>query len=185
MTKPDPCLLIRLLAGERVFDRDTDRKILQAANEVSGRALFELFRRCDAGSPGWSREFAAGLMGLSTGDPAALIGFDDGRWQGLEEAGDERPEEDRRVTSVDCYLRLEFTNAEACYYQFHLFPRLDEPFLCGVSRKRAGESQYLRVELARPEDLQMFIQNLRRNPHLRHVHDSSEEEFRAAPSHAV
>lgn len=177
MSSPDPTELIRLLSGESVFDRDTDSKILQAANEVSGRAMFELFQRCDTSSPNWVQEFADGLMEISTGDPCALIGFDDGRWQGRESDG-----EDLQDTSQEYYLKLEFVDSDACFYQFHLFPAFEEPFLQEVSRKRAEEYQYIRIQIAHPEDLQVFIQNLRGNPHFVKVHDSTANEFQEAPS---
>ena len=183
MPAPDPTDLIRLLSGESVFDRDTDSKILQVANEVSGRAMFELFHRCDTSEPNWACEFADELMEISTGDPCSLIGFDDGRWQGLEGDEDEIPEEPQNP--VEHFLRLEFTDTEACFYQFHLFPSFNEPFIHEVARKRANESQFVRISLTHRDDLQVFIQNLRGNPHLVKVHDSSPDEFRRAPSHAM
>jgi len=184
MPTPDPSELFRLLSGEQVFGRDTDSKILQAANELSARAMFEMFTRCDTSRDGWAGELADGLMEIATGDPSALIGFDDGRWQGLEPDGEDLPEIDS-ATASDIYLRLEFTNEDASYYQFHLFPPLDEPFIQGAARKREGECQHLRVTLAHPDDLQVFIQHLRANPHLKEVHDSTAEVFNAAPSHAI
>ena len=184
MPTPDPSELIRLLSGEQVFGRDTDSKILQAANEVSARAMFEMFTRCDTSRTGWADEFADGLMEIATGDPSVLIGFDDGRWQGLESDEEALPEAES-ATASDFYLRLEFTDEDASYYQFHLFPPLDEPFIQGAARKREGTCQHLMVTLARPDDLQVFIQHLRSNPHLKEVHDSTAEVFNAAPSHAI
>jgi hypothetical protein len=181
MTAPDPTDLIRLLSGESVFDLDTDSKILQAANEVSGRAMFELFKRCDTSVPNWEQDFAGGLLEISTGDPGSLIGFDDGRWQGLESGGEYSPD-DTTDKSQEYYLKLEFADAEACFYQFHLFPTFEEPFFQEVSRKRADEYQYLRIRIAHPKDLQVFIRNLRRNPHFVKVHDSAAHEFDEAPS---
>lgn len=184
MPKPDPSELIRLLSGEQVFGLNTDSKILQAANEVSARAMFEMFTRCDTTREGWADEFADGLMEIATGDPSVLIGFDDGRWQGLESDGEDLAEADS-MTESDVYLRLEFTNDDACFYQFHLFPQLDEPFIQGAARKCEGACQHLMVTLAHPDDLQVFIQHLRSNPHLKKVHHSSAEIFNAAPSHGV
>jgi hypothetical protein len=184
MPTPDPSELLRLLIGEQVFGRDTDSKILQAANEVSARAMFELFRRCDTSRSGWAEAFGDGLMEITTGDPSVLIGFDDGRSQGLESDGANLPEDDS-ATASDFYLRLEFTDEDASYYQFHLFPPLDEPFIQGAARKREGACQHLMVTLAHPNDLQVFIQHLRSNPHLKEVHDSTAEVFNAAPSHAI
>jgi hypothetical protein len=184
MPSPDATDLIRLLSGESVFDRDTDSKILQAANEVSGRALFELFKRCDTSSPEWAREFAHGLMEIATGDPSVLIGFDDGRWQGLDSGGEEALE-DSPDTSVEYFLRLQFTGPEACYYQVDLFPTFLEPFIQEVTRKRTDDSQFLRIKLSHPDDLQVFIQNLRGNPHFVKVHDLTREEFDLAIGHAM
>ena len=184
MKHPDPTQLIHVLCGKEVFGRDVDSKILQGANEVSGRAMFELFRTCNTNSTAWASEFADDLMELSTGDPSALISLDDGRWQGLEEDW-ELPLAEDSPSATDYYLKLEFSDSDACYYQFPLFPSLDETFIAGGARKREDQFQHLMVTLAHPADLQVFIQNLRSNPHLKHVHDSSEEEFNQSPSHAV
>jgi hypothetical protein len=184
MPAPDPTKLIRLLCGEQVFDRDTDSKIHQAANEMSARVMFEIFRRCDTSREGWEGEFADGLMELTTGDPSVLIGFADGRSQGLESSGAEVQDEDS-TTASDFYLRLEFSDEHACHYQFHLFPTLGEPFIKRAARKREGECQHLMVTLARPDDLQVFIEHLRSNPHLKGVHDSTADVFNAAPSHGI
>ncbi len=70
-----------------MFGRDTDSKILQASNEMSGRMMFEMFARCDTSREGWAQEYADGLLELATGDPSVLIGFDDRRWQGAELLG--------------------------------------------------------------------------------------------------
>ncbi len=184
MPTPDPSELIRLLLGEQVFGRDTDSKIRQAANEVSARAMIEMFRRCDTSREGWADEFANGLMEITTGDPSVLIGFNNGRSQGRESTTGEVQDE-TSTAACDYYLQLEFTDELASYYQFHLFPPLDEPFIQGAARKREGERQHLRVTLAHPDDLQVFIQHLRSNPHLKEVHDSNAEAFNAAPSHSV
>jgi hypothetical protein len=82
MPTPDASELIRLLCGESVFGRDTDSKILQASNEMSGRMMFEMFARCDTSREGWAQEYADGLLEPAAGDPLVLVGFDDGRWQG-------------------------------------------------------------------------------------------------------
>jgi hypothetical protein len=82
MPKPDASELIRLLCGEAVFGRDTDSKILQASNEMSGRMMFEMFVRCGTSREGWVQSYADGLLGLATGDPSVLVGTDDGLWQG-------------------------------------------------------------------------------------------------------
>jgi len=181
---PDPSALIRVLCGERVFGLDTDSKILQAANEVSARAMFEMFVRCDTSHVNWASKYADDLMEITTGDPSILIGFDDGRSQGLESNGEQTLVEDS-ATGCEVYLRLEFTNEDASYYQFSLFPALNEPFIQGASRKREGRFQHIRVELAHSDDLQVFIQHLRSNPHLKAVHDSDAAAFKAARSESI
>jgi hypothetical protein len=118
------------------------------------------------------------------GDPSALVSLDDGRWQGLETSCESElsPVPEARSSH---YLKLTFRNEEAAYYQFPLFPPMDEPFLAGGARKRELQYQHVRVDLERSEDLQLFIEGLRSNPHLIAVEESSEEIFHAAPSHSV
>ena len=183
MKTPNPTQLIQVLCGEEVFGRDIDSKISQGANEVSGRLMFELFNKCDTNKADWAPTFANDLLELTTGDPSVLISLDDGRWQDLDEE-DVPPPEDS-LTATDYYLKLEFSNTDACYYQFQLFPMFDEPFICGSVRKREDQFQHLMVTLSHPDKLQIFLQNLRKNPHLRHVHNSSESKFNQAPSHSV
>ena len=183
MATPDPSELIRVLCGQQVFGRDIDSKILQAANGMSARLMFELFTRCDLNREDWASDFANELMEIGTGDPLVLVGLDDGRWQGIESTGEEVP--DDTTTACEFFLRLEFTNEDASYYQFHLFPSFNEPFIQSVSRKREGPCQHLSLTLAHPDDLQVFIQHLRTNPHLKAVHDSNEAAFNAAPSHSI
>lgn len=176
---PDPTLLLRVISGESVFGLDVDSKIRQASNETSAMALVHLFNRCDSSVPGWEADFADSLLELSTGDPSCLIGFDDGRWQGMEEDGTEP------VAESVHYLKLGFTNADAAYYQFHLFPAIDASFLAGSARKREDEFQHLRIDLTAPTHLQEYIRRLRSNPHLVSVEESTEEIFDAVASHAV
>lgn len=180
---PDPTLLIRAISGETVFGLDVDSKIRQASNETSAMALVHIFNRCDDSVPGWERDFANSLMELSTGDPSCLIGLDDGRWQGLGE-GDGADWVEPVSESVH-YLKLEFTNADAAYYQFHLFPAIEAPFLASCARMREERFQHLRIELTHPSHFQEYIRRLRSNPHLVAIEDSTEEIFNAAPSHSV
>lgn len=151
---------------------------------MSARLMVELFFRCDDSKPGWEVEFAESLSEFGLGDPISLIGFDDGRWQGKEVAdGDDislNPE-----ANSSHYLKLTFRNEDAAFYQFSLFPSMSEPFLAGGARKREAEFQHVRVDLAHPDDLQLFIEGLRSNPHLIAVEESTEEIFRSAPSHGV
>lgn len=180
----DPSTLLRIIAGESVFGMDVDSQIRQASNCMSARLMIELFNRCDTSSEDWQSRFAESLSEFVGGDPNALIGFDDGRWQGkgVDDAGGlpSIPE-----PNFSYYLRLRFRNEDAAYYQFPLFPTMDQAFLAGGGRKREGEFQHLRVDLAHPDDLQLFIEDLRSNPHLISVEESSEEEFSQAPSHAI
>jgi hypothetical protein len=181
---PDTSSLLRVIAGESVFGMDADSRIRQAANCMSARLMVELFNRCDDSKPDWGIEFAESLSEFALGDPCALIGFDDGRWQGREGVdGEELPPIPEANFSY--YLKLVFRNEDTAYYQFPLFPSMDEPFLAGGARKREGEFQHVRVDLSRPDDLQLFIEGLRSNPHLLAVEESTEEIFGAAPSHGV
>ena len=181
---PDSSILLRIISGESVFGMDTDSRIRQASNCMSARLMIELFSRYDDSNPGWEVEFAEALSEFSLGDPSALVGFDDGRWQGKEVAdGDEVSPVPEANSSH--YLKLTFRNEDAAYYQFSLFPRMDEPFLAGGGRKREGAFQHVRVDLAHPDDLQLFVEGLRSNPHLIAVEESTEDTFWAAPSHGV
>ena len=77
MSTPDASELIRLLCGESVVGRDSDSRIRQVPNEMGA-----MFVRCGTSCEGWVQSYADGLLGLATGDPSVLIGFDDGRWHG-------------------------------------------------------------------------------------------------------
>ena len=163
---------------------DVDSRIRQASNGMSARLMIELFNRCDTSSEDWPGEYAESLSEFFVGDPSVLVGFDDGRGQGkgVEDENDLPPVPE---ASFSYYLRLKFRNEDAAYYQFPVFPSMDQAFLAGGARKREGEFQHLRVDLAHPDDLQLFIEDLRSNPHLLCVEESSEEEFTEAPSHAI
>jgi hypothetical protein len=181
---PDTANLLRCIAGETVFGLDTDSRIRQAANGMSALLLIELFHRCDESKPGWEAEFAEALSEFSTGDPSALVALDNGQFDHLPSSGESSlapiPE-----ANFTYYLKLIFRNEDAAYYQFPLFPAMDDPFLAGGSRKREGNCQHVRVDLPRPGDLQLFIERLRHNPHLIAVEESSEETFHSALSHGV
>ena len=181
---PDTSSLIRIIAGESIFGIDVDSKIRRASNCMSARLMIELFSRCDDSIPDWQVEFVESLSNLTLGDPTALIGFDDGRWQGFE-TDDEGESSHITESTTTHYLKLTFRNEDAAYYQFPLFPSMDQPFLCGGSRKRDGQFQHVRVDLSDSRDLQLFIEDLRSNPHLIAVEKSTEDIFMAAPSNAV
>lgn len=83
------------------------------------------------------------------------------------------------------YLRLVFANEDAAYYQFPVFPNFSADYIVGVGRKRAGASQYIRLELSRADFLQAFIGDCRSNPHLIRIDEASADEFLRAPSNAV
>jgi hypothetical protein len=179
---PDPTKLLQVIAGEFVFGLEIDSRIRQAANGMTALLMIELFKRCDEGKANWPVEFADGLSELGMGDPSVLVGFDDGRSEGREaEDGDFEASE----SPSEHYLKLRFTDEDAAYYQFHLYPAFDEPFITAVQRKREGDLQHIRIELSHPDKLQLFIQGLRHNPHLVSVDASSEEVFAAAASQAV
>jgi hypothetical protein len=84
------------------------------------------------------------------------------------------------------FLRVQFRNVDAAYYQFHLFPdydfRSDE--VCLV-RLRNGDSQYIQLNDADPEEREQFERYLLRNYHVISVREITEEEFRSKQSEAV
>ena len=151
---------------------------------MSARLMIELFIRCDTSLHDWQVSFAESLSEFSTGDSGVLCGFDDGRWQG-KEVDDEGGLPPIPQANVVYYLKLKFRNEDAAYYLFPTFPSMDQPFLAGGARKRENEFQHLRVDLSHPDDLQIFIEDLRSQPHLISIEESSEEAFSKAPSHAV
>jgi hypothetical protein len=89
------------------------------------------------------------------------------------------------VAGAEYYLRLVFRNEDAAYYQFALFPNTDRDYIVCAGRKRAGDAQYIRLELTEARFLKSFIEECRRNPHFLRVEECSAEDFRDAPSHAV
>lgn len=181
---PDPILLFRIISGEKVFGLEVDSKIRQAANSMTARLMLELFKRCDDSDPHWQTAFADSLDPYLCHDPAALVGFDDGKWNHLP-CGDAGKESSHETAVSEHYLILRFGNSDAAYYQYHLTPKFDEPFISGTGRKREGELVHLRIEFDRPDVLQLFIEGLRGNEHLVSIEESSAEVFAAAPSHRV
>lgn len=181
---PDAADLIRVIQGQTVFGLDLDSRIRRAANGMTARLLVEMFDRCDRSKSDWQAEFAAMLAEDPGGDPSILVGFNDGRSQGRCMEPGETPPELPEIP-VTRYLKLRFVNAEAAYYQAPLFPAMEELFIVGGGRKREGEFFHLRLDLCQEGDLQLFINGMLSNPHLVSVEESTEEIFRAAPSHRV
>ena len=157
--------LIDSILGKSTFGFDLDTRIRQAANEMTALALFETFDQVDISKEGWEKGFIQELNEITTGDPSILIGFDDGRREGLESSGEGNEfleEADEPENEFSQYLKLKFTDEDAAYYQFHLFPPLDEPFVIGACRKRAGDTQFLRIDLTDEQHLQTFFRTYAR-----------------------
>jgi hypothetical protein len=83
------------------------------------------------------------------------------------------------------YLRLVFANADTAYYQYPLFPNMDRDYIVGGARNRAGDCQYVRLELTEGKFLQTFFDECQQNPHFVGVEECSEKELWAAPSNGV
>jgi len=171
-----------VLHRQEVYGLDVDTRIREVANRLTARALFELLARMDDQSPEFAAQFSALLRDLPAGSHSHLIAFrshEGARKGGRAEASEPLAEPSEH------YLRLVFRDEQAAYYQFNLFPDLDADFILGSSRERAGDAQYLRLTLSRPEALQTFIESCRKNPHFSRVEQITAEEFHRAPSHSV
>ncbi len=169
-----------ILNRRSVFGLEVDSLIRQAANRLSARALLEFLLRMDTDKPDFVPALAALLAEVGFED-TYLIGFS----SGYEPVGDGSAPQKEVVEPSVHYLKLVFHDEQAAYYQFNLFPKFDAPYILGVGRKRTGPVQHLRLELSNASALQPFIEDCRSNPHFLRVEESTLEEFRDAPSHAV
>jgi hypothetical protein len=178
---PSPEQIADIILNRRpVYDLDTDSHIRQMANLLSAHALIELLAREDDQAPDFGSRIAEMLREFPE-EGLCYLRFDTGTLP----IGEDEPEVAEPVAQSDHYLRLVFRNEEAAYYQFHLFPNLDAGYIAGAARKREGVVQHIHLQLTKPEALQAFIEDCRRNPHFLRVEESTEEEFRRAPSQAV
>lgn len=169
--------LIRSILGEKVWGLDIDSKIRQAANEMSARVMLEMYSHTVLSGKGAVEDFANGAVELCTGDPGCLIGFDDKRWQDLP-VGEEPEAPEISETPCMFHLRLNFTDREAAFYQFEIFPHSE--FCMARKLSRTGACQVIRVELPDTDHLQLFVRELRHNPHLTSVDEITEVEFHCA-----
>jgi hypothetical protein len=167
----------------RVYDLNTDSLIRQASNQLTARALFEVLNRVDDTSPEFSSQFSGILSGYDMGDPSVLIGFDTGYFPTGGKSPTESDPAPQPSQPSEHYLRLIFTNEDAAYYQFPLFPDLNADFIVSAARKRSGNTQYLRLELDHRSAL--HIESCRPNPHFLRVEECTATEFHSAPSHSV
>jgi hypothetical protein len=185
MARPSPERIVEIVQGRRtVYDLDTDSRIREAANGISALALMKCLERMDEDAPDFRKRIAEELSSLWRGGPSQLVSWDTGQWDSAKLEGDAPVEEEPEQPS-EHFLRLVFSSPEAAYFQFPLFPTLEEDFICGAARKREGAVQHLRLELRSPGYLQVFIESLRSNPHFERVEESTEEEFWKAPSHGI
>jgi hypothetical protein len=83
------------------------------------------------------------------------------------------------------FLRVQFRNEDAAYYQFHVFPSPDSTSNICMARLRNGDSQYMQVFFFDAEDFAEFERNLHGNPHVIAVTVISEQEFLSKRSEAV
>ncbi len=73
-------------------------------------------------------------------------------------------------------FRITFQNEEAAFYQFHVFPPVVYlPWVSGWARKRNASTQLILG----------FLELCCENPHVLKIEEISEDEFTAAPSHAI
>lgn len=169
-----------ILNRRPVFSLDVDSLIRQAANRLTARALLELLTRMDVKQPEFTSSLSNLLAEVGVED-TILIGFSSGHQRTSDDSTEVKEPSEPSVH----YLKLVFEDEQAAYYQFHLFPSFDAPYIMQVSRKRAGAVQHMRLELTDPGALQVFIEECRRNPHFLRVEESTRDEFASAPSHGV
>jgi hypothetical protein len=185
MSRPTPEKIVEIIRGERtVYGLDSDSRIRQAANQMSALALIGVLSRLDEEAPDFAGRIAEELSALCQGDPSALIGWDTGEWDHSKQPPDADLDDEPEQPS-EHFLQLVFSSPEAAYFQFPLFPTLQQDFIRRAARKREGAIQHLCLELASSRYLQAFIESLRSNPHFERVEESTEEEFRKAPSHGI
>ena len=183
MPSPSPEQVVDIVLNRRqVYNLDTDSRIREAVNCLTARALFELLARLDDHSPDFPSHLSTLLRELPVEGISGMIGFHTGDLPSAVEHP-EIPELHEKPS--EHYLRLVFSDEQAAFYQFHLFPNLDVGYVCSASQKRAGAVQHLRIQLSRTEALQTFIESCRSNPHLLRVEQSTSEEFEGAPSNGV
>lgn len=169
-----------VIGKKRVYSLDLDSRIREVADRLTARAFFEFLSRLDDREANFGEELAEFCRNVLK-DESYLLGFDDGTR--VFEESEVVPEEP--VCGATLFLRLVFVNADAAYYQYPLFPNMDRVYIVGGARKRAGDSQYVRLELTEGRFLQKFIEECRGNPHFVRIEECTEKEFWAAPSNAV
>ena len=183
MARPSPEKIAEIILDRRrVYGLDADSQIRQAANRITARALFEILGRLDDESPDFASQVSSLLAEFPGEEVSTLIGFNTGDVQCGEGESNILVQP---VKPAEFYLRLVFSNEDAAYYQFPLFPHFEADYVLGAARKRTGAVQHIRLALSRPDALQSFIESCRTNPHLLRVEESTAEEFECAPSNAI
>lgn len=174
---PNILELIRIIEGEPIFGFEIDSQIRQASKELPASLIIEIFRRCCDSEGNWSIDFIRLLLEYTANyEPTVFISKSTQKGSSSEEVFD---------SEIVYYLKLIFCNEDAAYYQFPVFPAMDDPLLAGGARKREGAIQHLKIELLSRNDFQKFIERLGGNPHLTAIEDSSEDKFNSAPSNAI
>jgi hypothetical protein len=170
-----------VLNRRQVYDLETDSKIRELSNRLSAKAFLEILLGADDQDPKFPEMLSTLMRELPSGEIGTYSLY-------LREGNNEEPTQpvaSEGVAPVEYYLRLIFTNEDAAYYQFPLFPNLGAPYVQGAARKRAGAVQHLRLDLSGADALQQFIEECRTNPHFVRVEQSTAEEFMRAPSNSV
>lgn len=169
-----------VLNRREVYSLEIDSRIREAADRLSARAFFELLSRLDDREASFGETLLEMCRDLQESG-TYVIGFA----ENVTESDGDEPVPEEPVAAAEYYLRMVFRNEDAAYYQYPLFPNMDRNYIIGGARKRAGDLQYVRLELTDGRFLQTFIEECRRNPHFVRVEECTAEEFRDAPSNAV
>jgi len=185
MAHPSPNQIVDIVLGrQQVYALDIDSQIREASNRLTARALFELLAHLDDKSPDFGSDISSvlsGFFGVESKEVVGVIGFATNEIQSA--APPDNAEQPNNPSEY--YLRLVFSDEQAAFYQFPLFPDLNADYVLGASRKRAGAVQHLHITLSSPQALQTFIESCRTNPHFVRVEESTADEFKRAPSNAI
>ena len=84
------------------------------------------------------------------------------------------------------FLRVQFRDVDAAYYQFHLFPDYDfRSDGVSLARLRNGDSQYIQLNDADADEREQFERYLLRNLHVISVTEITMDEYLSKRSEAV
>ena len=169
-----------VMGKKRVYSLDVDARIREVANRLSAKAFIELLAQVDDRDGSLEEALLEMCRDLPEGG-TYVIGFA----ENVSESDADEGVPQEPLAGAEFYLRLVFRNEDAAYYQYPLFPNLSRDYIVSAARKRAGDAQYVRLELTAGRFLQTFIEECRGNPHFLRVEECTEKDFWAAPSNAV